>query len=258
MDSVVIGNEATSSNNDTPSKVRPEELFKAAADGDIKPFKKKLIDSDEFSDAFIEKFGDQIRAIYKRNVSVSNIYNFGSPELKKEILELSDVTDGPYQLGIITSQNEFLNEKLIRRIEKTKDSHLVVAALMATVTFAAAFTLPGGFKNEEGPDKGTAILSKKSAFQAFVITNSIAMILSLTAVFQHFVMSVEGLQYRFLLRHATLHSMVAMVAMVVAFITGSYAVLSPSLGLSIVTIFIGSAFFLLVIYMLYRLGHDYL
>ncbi|KAK4855778.1 hypothetical protein QYF36_010801 [Acer negundo] len=210
-------------------------------------------DQDVFDDVRKE-FGGK-NAFNKRNVSAFSIIDFGCPELKKEILELSDAKDGPYQGGVIR-RNLFLDEKDINDIEKRKDSHLVVAALIATVTFAAAFTLPGGFKNEEGSDKGTAILSKKSAFQAFVITNSIAMVLSITAVFHNFVMSVGFQKYVFLLSHASYYSLVAMGSMVVAFITGSYAVLSPSLGLSIVTIFIGLTFFLLVLYMFHRLGKE--
>ncbi|TXG72198.1 hypothetical protein EZV62_000777 [Acer yangbiense] len=157
-------------------------------------------DEDYISDVS-KKFGGKIEAVNKSHDDVLNIIYFGYPELKKEIGELSDANDGPYQR---------------------------VAALIATVTFAAAFTLPGGFKNEEGPDKGTAILRKKSAFQAFVITNSIAMVLSITAVLLNFRMSLGYPKFLFLLRHATYYTMVAMVSMVVAFITGSYAVLSPS------------------------------
>jgi hypothetical protein len=39
-------------------------------------------------------------------------------------------------------------------LSKARESHLVVVALIATVTFAAAFTLPGCYKS----DQGTTIL----------------------------------------------------------------------------------------------------
>lgn len=50
----------------------------------------------------------------------------------------------------------------------------VVATLVATVTFAAAFAIPGGYNNS-GPQDGMATLLTKYMFQAFVIFNTIAM-----------------------------------------------------------------------------------
>ncbi|KAG5554519.1 hypothetical protein RHGRI_012162 [Rhododendron griersonianum] len=52
-----------------------------------------------------------------------------------------------------------------------------VGALIATITFAAAFTIPGGYDGNQGRDQGMAILSRAAAFQAFAITNTIAMLL---------------------------------------------------------------------------------
>ena len=132
----------------------------------------------------------------------------------------------------------------------TRASHLVVAALIATVAFAAAFTIPGGYRSENG----TAILRRNKAFQLFMVADSIAMVFSLSAVFSHFLMSLriettkdfnEGLfvaSVRF-----TLYSMVAMV---IAFVTGTYAMLVPSLGLAIITCLIGLSFFLLGIWII--------
>ncbi|KAJ6724833.1 ANKYRIN REPEAT-CONTAINING PROTEIN ITN1-LIKE [Salix viminalis] len=61
---------------------------------------------------------------------------------------------------------------------KARESHLVVAALIATVTFAAAFTLPGGYKS----DQGTAILAKKAVFIVFLISDAISMVLSISVI----------------------------------------------------------------------------
>ncbi|KAK4856517.1 hypothetical protein QYF36_018403 [Acer negundo] len=136
-------------------------------------------------------------------------------------------------------------------MEKTKDSHLIVAALIATVTFTAAFTLPGGVIQDEG----TAILSKKSAFQDIVITDAIAMVLSLSTVFTHFLMSLKTIisteQSLFLMLYGGSSTVIAMGAMVIAFVTGTYAVLTTSLWLAIFTTFIGLTFFLLM-YLIFR------
>lgn len=51
---------------------------------------------------------------------------------------------------------------------------LLVSTLVATVTFAAGFTMPGGYNNSE-PDQGMATLLSKRKFQVFVICDTIAM-----------------------------------------------------------------------------------
>ncbi|MGV7959477.1 hypothetical protein PJP14_29690, partial [Mycobacterium kansasii] len=57
---------------------------------------------------------------------------------------------------------------------------LVLAVLIATVSFGATFTMPGGYEND-GRSKGMATLTKKLAFEAFLITDAIAMFSSITA-----------------------------------------------------------------------------
>ncbi|KAK1371783.1 Protein accelerated cell death 6 [Heracleum sosnowskyi] len=51
---------------------------------------------------------------------------------------------------------------------------LLVSTLIATVTFAAGFTMPGGYSISE-PDQGMATLLNKLTFQVFVICDTIAM-----------------------------------------------------------------------------------
>lgn len=65
-------------------------------------------------------------------------------------------------------------EKSISQMKRAGEVHLIVAALIATVTFAAGFTLPGGYND----DDGKAILTKKAALKAFIVTDTIAMVLS--------------------------------------------------------------------------------
>ncbi|KAF2314735.1 hypothetical protein GH714_030252 [Hevea brasiliensis] len=147
-------------------------------------------------------------------------------------------------------------EKIILQLEKAKDSHLVAAALVATVTFAAAFTLPGGYiSDENNAEKGNPILSKNSAFKAFIISDTIAMALSISSVFIYFIMVMLGYKpkYYWLIKTAFRLIFLAMGAMVVAFVTGTYAVLAPSLGLAIAICAIGLSFFLFLFYIFIRL-----
>jgi hypothetical protein len=190
--------------------------------------------------------------------------------LQKEILEsLEDVGSGPIGRGPFVlkgeeeKNNDEENKEEQEALSKARESHLVVAALIATVTFAAAFTLPGGYKSDQGPNEGTAILAKKAAFIAFVISDAMSMVLSILAVFIHFLISlIQGLEMeknkeigedttRILFGVATLFTMIGVGTMIIAFITGTYAVLEPSLGLAISTCLIGLSFFFLV-YLVFR------
>lgn len=69
--------------------------------------------------------------------------------------------------------------------KNVREAHLVVAGLIATVTFAAGFTVPGGYQGEKGPEQGSAVLSKNAAFRAFVITNTLALCMSSSSVLMH-------------------------------------------------------------------------
>jgi hypothetical protein len=183
---------------------------------------------------------------------------------KKLVKSLEDVGSGPIGHGpfVMKGEEEKNNKERNKgeeeALSKARESHLVVAALIATVTFAAAFTLPGGYKNDQGPNEGTAILAKKAAFIVFVISDAMSMVLSLLAVFIHFMISlIHGFKMvkdeamdenttGILSGYAMLLTMIAMGTMIIAFITGTYAVLEPSLGLAISTCFISLSFFFLV------------
>ncbi|KAF3457878.1 hypothetical protein FNV43_RR02538 [Rhamnella rubrinervis] len=89
-------------------------------------------------------------------------------------------------LSTHTSRNPFATQKsksITSQVDNAKEATLAVAALIATVTFAAGFTLPGGYVSNKGMDQGTAVVKKNTAFEAFVITDTIALVLSTAAVF---------------------------------------------------------------------------
>ncbi|OMO52607.1 hypothetical protein CCACVL1_29166 [Corchorus capsularis] len=135
--------------------------------------------------------------------------------------------------------------------ERIRETHLLVAAPVATVTFTAAFTVPGGYKSE----KGTAILSPNAAFQAFVITDSLAFVCSLSAVWIHIlIVHVERNTNFYKLLYHVVDPLTGfgMIAMVIAFTTGIYAVLGSSLGLAIAACAIANTFFLIILYAHYK------
>ncbi|TYJ40974.1 hypothetical protein E1A91_A04G179300v1 [Gossypium mustelinum] len=137
-------------------------------------------------------------------------------------------------------------------LENTRNAHLIVAALIATIAFAAAITVPGGLESGKGSEQGTPLLIDEAAFKAFIVTNAMAFIFSVSALTTHFGV-LDNLLSRFsfwrrtvLYRTRSVSVLLgyATVAMVIAFSTGSYVVLKPSHGLAIVSYLICPAFFL--------------
>ncbi|KAJ9162546.1 hypothetical protein P3X46_022310 [Hevea brasiliensis] len=152
-------------------------------------------------------------------------------------------------------QEERRKKNMVLKFEKVKDSHLVAATLIATVTFAAGFTLPGGNISEENDlKKGSPILGKNLAFKAFMISDTIAMVLSTCSVFIHLMLVVVGYRKRYywLIRCAFSFLFYAMVAMVITFVTGTYAVLTPSFR--IVICVVGLSFFFFLFYFMIRVS----
>ncbi|CAI9776880.1 unnamed protein product [Fraxinus pennsylvanica] len=69
---------------------------------------------------------------------------------------------------------------------RVADTHMLMATLITTVAFAAGFTVPGGYDGKDGPNEGLAVLSRKAAFKAFIISDTLAMICSACAICLHF------------------------------------------------------------------------
>ncbi|KAI3900197.1 hypothetical protein MKW92_026754 [Papaver armeniacum] len=166
-------------------------------------------------------------------------------------------------------QEKKRRQKEIEKLEKLSQNHVLVATLIATVAFAAGFTLPGGYKNE-GSNEGMATLAKKTSFIAFMVFNSLAMLLSTFAVFLNFWSNFistslsRGYDLISVVRPTLGFTFFAILAMVAAFISGTYTVLSHLPALAIPLCLLGCSFFLLCIRYLYntyrcldRDGHGY-
>ena len=142
-------------------------------------------------------------------------------------------------------------ERLKKRVVRLWDgaqSQLIVAALVATVSFTAGFTLPGGFNQNPGPDIGMAVMTKKAAFQAFVVSDAVALTFSCFAVFLYFIAAGAagdgGLESEIIwLKYAQFFTQFSIGAMMVAFATGVYVVI-PRTPLLQTLVFIISALFL--------------
>ncbi|CAK9169663.1 unnamed protein product [Ilex paraguariensis] len=154
-------------------------------------------------------------------------------------------------------------EDKIEKMRRASDSVMIVATLVATVTFAAGFTIPGGYYQSIDKYPGMAVLSKKSAFQAFMISDTLALLSSVIAIFVNFWGILDGREHtlkRSILM-AIFYTASAIAWMMVAFSTGTYVILSPSRTLAIAACFLGilaafcktQAFF---IFQMLRVGFD--
>ncbi|XP_048498494.1 uncharacterized protein LOC104891722 isoform X1 [Beta vulgaris subsp. vulgaris] len=100
----------------------------------------------------------------------------------------------------------------------------VVAALLATITFTAGFTLPGGFDQ----NSGEAILTKKVAFLVFLLSDSLAMCCSmLVLICLIWSMVYDSNKSLFLIDRSMMLLMIALYSTLVAFMAGVYVVTAP-------------------------------
>ncbi|KDO42501.1 hypothetical protein CISIN_1g046840mg [Citrus sinensis] len=117
---------------------------------------------------------------------------------------------------------------------------LVMAILVATLTFTSAFTIPGDYD-----DKGVPNFDTNPVFKAFVITDTVAMTTSLTAAvltFCHIFYKNAGDLSMKLLVAAIVLLPIGLMSMLLAFMTRLWIVLSYNLTLAITVSVIGLCF----------------
>lgn len=119
---------------------------------------------------------------------------------------------------------------------ETSKANIIVATLILTVTFAAGFTVPGGFDSNPGKNQGMPILLRNTAFKIFVITNALAFLCSISSIFFYNAMVAEASlsssakNFRSIEEFFTLSMgmiFYAAIAAVAAFCSGVYAIVAP-------------------------------
>ncbi|KAK1283952.1 Ankyrin repeat-containing protein [Acorus calamus] len=96
-----------------------------------------------------------------------------------DVSELGESRDSQFQTQ---KPQKFRIHPLNRRgvdLKSFCETMSLVAVLLATISFAAAFTLPGGY-NSDDPNKGHATLIKRLALKAFLLSDTITFCSSLT------------------------------------------------------------------------------
>lgn len=79
--------------------------------------------------------------------------------------------------ALFTEEHEGLRVKGEQWMKKTSESCALVATLIATVVFSAAFQLPGGLN-----DNGSPVLVNKPSFMVFAMANAISLFSSTASI----------------------------------------------------------------------------
>ncbi|XP_030512362.2 protein ACCELERATED CELL DEATH 6-like [Rhodamnia argentea] len=125
------------------------------------------------------------------------------------------------------------------RLKDTAGTRMVVATLIAAMTFAASFSTPGGY-NGTKPHEGMATLLNKPMYGVFVMCNTVAMYSSTIAVVILLwtqINDVHGVRHA--LRGARLPLFIALAAMSMAFTAGVYVTVSKRTWLAVLTLIVG-------------------
>ncbi|KAK9664190.1 hypothetical protein RND81_14G024700 [Saponaria officinalis] len=119
---------------------------------------------------------------------------------------------------------------------------LVVATLVATVTFASGFTVPGGYNNSD-PNQGTATMLRKKAFQIFILSDTVAMYSSILVTISLIWAQLGDINLVFTaLRIAIPLLGVSLATMSLAFMSGVYLVVSQLHWLAYMVLITGLTF----------------
>ncbi|XP_065022429.1 ankyrin repeat-containing protein NPR4-like [Musa acuminata AAA Group] len=133
----------------------------------------------------------------------------------------------PRRLDAITDRLLMQREKDPKNETLFANNMSVTAVLVATVAFAAAFTLPGGYKSDESNDPGMPILLKRTAFKVFLIFDTLALTTSVLVLLLllHVGLGSKIYKNRYL-PNARLMLQISLEALMVAFASGLYPLIA--------------------------------
>lgn len=134
-----------------------------------------------------------------------------------------------------------------------REAFLIVAALLVTVSFAAAFTVPGGVYSSDDPNpkiRGTAVFAGDPGFWIFIIFNTITMYSSAMACGLLSVGIVNQSKLTRNIHFPHLFLTCAFLAASVAFLSAVALVVASNRLLAGATILIGAFHYILYIFLI--------
>ncbi|XP_044396154.1 protein ACCELERATED CELL DEATH 6 [Triticum aestivum] len=161
--------------------------------------------------------------------------------------------DAQYGVHSKTRIPELNEEKEEKRISDSTQTIGVVSALLVTISFAVAFTIPGGYRTDDDPKVdnikgGMPVLVTSHSLQAFIIANNLALLCSAMATISLMYAGVTTVDISmrmkaFVMSIFFLNSSARTLA--AAFALGMYATLVPAAGAAVTLTVIGTTITLL-------------
>ena len=123
-----------------------------------------------------------------------------------------------------------------------------MSTLVATVTFAAGFTIPGGYNSSDEEDKGMATMLNHNIFHGFIFCNTIAMFSSIFVAVTLIWAQLGDIHLVLIALRAALPLLgVALATMSLAFLVGIYLVVSKLSWLANAIMIMGLVFLVVVL-----------
>ncbi|XP_063940786.1 uncharacterized protein LOC108201513 [Daucus carota subsp. sativus] len=136
----------------------------------------------------------------------------------------------------------------LERYKTRTNTQILVTALITTVTFTVGFTMPGGLHQSGEVGEGLVVLSRRRAFNIFMMSDALTLLMSTSSLFLYFLESMNDdlHQVSLLNTSSTVLNILSIMGMMLTFISGTYVVLSDSPALAIAVCITGSLFFFLI------------
>ncbi|KAF7087294.1 hypothetical protein CFC21_090494 [Triticum aestivum] len=138
---------------------------------------------------------------------------------------------------------------IMSQVKEGTQNLCIGSVLIATVTFGATFTMPGGLRADDETNAGLPTLAGTFHFYAFIVANTLAFTLSVMATIS-FIFSGDPTVHlrtrKVLFIRAIPLLLISVSSMVVAFALGTYMMLAPIAPVSALAIF-----FILILILVY-------
>jgi hypothetical protein len=181
----------------------------------------------------------------------------------RRLLILVGARSGVHRSGQHLGRLESTGDK--QEEEKIKENTTtigVVSVLILTVSFAAAFQLPGGYSTGDNKLAGTPELAFKYSFQAFLVANNLAATCSAMATICLMYASTTAVNIRTRVYNITLSVFLvnsSARSLAAAFAFGTYAVLAPVAREAVIITWVLTGFVLLdIVWLGWTIGMEQL